>query len=70
MAAKDSAKEVQNVDETPVFEKSEIVASASLFGTTPEIMAGALSLLKKDKITKQEATNAVKTFLARPVGKE
>lgn len=59
----------QKVEE-PVFEKSELIESASLFGTVPEIMAGALSLLKQDKVTKQEAKDAVKAYLARPVGKE
>ena len=54
----------------PIFEKSEIIESASLFGTSPEIMAGALTLVNKEKITKQEAENALKTFKNRPVGKE
>lgn len=54
----------------PIFEKSEIIESASLFGTSPEIMAGALFVIKKEKITKQEAENALKTFLKKPVGKE
>lgn len=56
--------------EEPVFEKSEIIESASLFGTTPEIMAGALTLVNKDTITRQEAKNALKAFLVKPVGKE
>lgn len=55
---------------TPIFEKSEIIESASLFGTSPEIMAGALTLVNKEKITKQEAKNALKAFLKKPVGKE
>lgn len=55
---------------TPIFEKSEIIESASLFGTSPEIMAGALTLVNKEKITKQEAENALKAFLKKPVGKE
>lgn len=60
---------VSKADE-PIFEKAELIKSAYLFGTVPEIMAGALSLLKKEKVTKQEATNAIKAFIARPVGKE
>lgn len=67
MAAKDADK-VQEV--VPAFEKSEIINSAGLFGTVPEIMAGALSLVHKDKITKSEVEAAVKAFLVRPVGKE
>lgn len=55
---------------TPIFEKSEIIESASLFETSPEIMAGALTLVNKEKITKQEAENALKAFLKKPVGKE
>lgn len=53
----------------PTFERSELIKSARLFGTTPELMAGALVVANKDKFTKQEAADAVKAFLVRPVGK-
>lgn len=70
MATKEIAKETPQAEPVPVFEKSEIIKSAGLFGVRPEIMAGALSLCTKDKLTKKEAEAAVKAFLAKPVGKE
>ena len=63
-------EEVPEQKQNTAFEKSELIKSAHLFGTTPEIMAGALSMSQDDKATKQEATDAVKAFLARPVRKE
>ncbi|MEG1083978.1 MAG: hypothetical protein RSE04_06010 [Hydrogenoanaerobacterium sp.] len=58
------------LEPVPVFEKSEVIENAGLFDTTPEIMAGALSLVHKENVTKAEATDALKAYLVRPVGKE
>lgn len=54
-------------DVSATFQKESIIENAALFETAPEIMAGALSSLSKDKITKTEASEAVKEFLSRPV---
>lgn len=62
--------EAPQAQSEPTFERLEIIRSAHLFGTTPEIMAGALVDVNKEQFTKQEAADAVKTFLVRPVGKE
>lgn len=69
MANNETKAEVKKAAD-PLFEKEEIIKSAGLFGTSSEIMAGALTFVKKDAITKQEAENALSAFLARPVGKE
>lgn len=70
MAAKDTDKATTPAfDKESVFEKAELIKSAGLFGVTPEIMAGALSLVRKDCVTKTEAASAVKAFLVRPIGK-
>jgi len=60
-------KQAQENKTVAVFEKSEIIQNAGNFGTTPEIMAGALATLDKDLITKQEAKDAVAAFIKRPV---
>lgn len=52
------------------FSKSELIEHAAELNTTSEIMAGALVSVKRDKITKQEALNAVEAFKKRVVGKE
>lgn len=71
MAAKDADKATTPAfKKESVFEKAEILKSAGLFGVTPEIMAGALSLVRKGRVTKTEVASAVKAFLVRPVGKE
>lgn len=49
MAAKDADK-VQEV--VPAFEKSEIINSAGLFGTVPEIMAAPYPWFTKTKSQK------------------
>lgn len=71
MAAKDADKATTaTFEKESVFEKAVIIKSAGLFGVTPEIMAGALSLVRMDRVTKTEVASAVKAFLVRPVGKE
>lgn len=68
MATKDTDKVVVS-EAVPMFEKSEIVKSADLFGVTPEVMAGALTLVDSTTVTKTEAADAVKAYMARPVRK-
>jgi len=49
------------------YSRSELIAAASSFGVKPEVMAGALKLAGKDKMTKTEAEKAIKDFLKRKV---
>lgn len=70
MATKQPNKADEPNAVNPAFDKLELTNSAALFGTTPEIMAGALVTVEKEKITRQEAKDAVAAFLERPVGKE
>lgn len=53
--------------EAPVYEKQELIKSAaSIFGTQPEIMAGAL-YNAGDTLTIEQAKNKLVAFLKRPV---
>jgi hypothetical protein len=54
-------------DKAAVLDKADVIKNAKAFGTTPELMAGALAMVKKDHITRQEARNAVAAFRKRPV---
>ncbi len=49
------------------YSRSELIAAASSFGVKPEVMAGALKLAGKDKMTKSEAEKAIKLYLERKV---
>lgn len=46
---------------------SELIEAASSFGVKPEVVAGALRLVDKDKLTKEEAKSAIKKYLERKV---
>lgn len=70
MATKPTNKPDEQTTADPVFDKSELLKSAALFGCSPEILAGALVMVGKDKFTRQEAKEAVTAFIKRPVGKE
>lgn|GEM_PF-2361628 len=47
--------------------RDELMQAAFSFGVKPEVMAGALKLAGKDKMTKTQAQAAVKKFLERKV---
>lgn len=61
---KAAAKQV--ADKAPVFDKEDLIAAASSFGSTPEIMTGALYAVT-EPITREEAAEALDAFLTRPV---
>ncbi len=50
-----------------VYSRNDLINAAFSFGVTPEVMAGALKLVGKDELTKEEAKEAVKKFLKRRV---
>lgn len=50
------------------YTKSELIESAAELGTTPEILAGALVSVKKERITIDEAQAAVTAYCSRVVG--
>lgn len=50
-----------------VYSRSELIEAAYSFGVKPEVMAGALKLAGKDKMTKSEAEKAIKLYLERKV---
>ena len=47
------------------YSRSELITAASSFGVKPEVVAGALYTVKKDKLTRKEAEEAIKDFLER-----
>lgn len=53
--------------EESVYNRNELIAAASSFGVKPEVIAGALKLAGKDKMTKSEAEKAIKLYLERKV---
>lgn len=53
-------------NDAPVFDREALIKAASTFGTTPEVMAGALHGVT-DNITKDQAEKKLKDFLTRPV---
>lgn len=55
-----------NTPKEATFEVAEIISAAGQFGTTPELMAGALHDVT-GTITKADATKRLKAFLSRPV---
>lgn len=72
MASKDKAATPTTKTATAdvaVFSKAELIANAKELKTSPEIMAGALVAVNKDKITKKEATDAVKAYTGRVIGR-
>jgi len=50
-----------------VYSRSELIEAAYSFGVKPEVVAGALKLAGKDKMTKSEAEKAIKLYLERKV---
>lgn len=70
MANKDNNKQKDATTNVASFSKSELIEHATELNTTPELMAGALVSVKKDRITKTEAQNAVEAYKKRVIGKE
>lgn len=56
----------KKVEEAPVFEKEALIKGAKEFGTTPELMAGALYDVK-EPLTQDQAKEKLEAFLARPI---
>ncbi len=53
--------------EAATFTKQELIESAAELGTTPELLAGALVSVNKEKITIDEAKKAVDAYCTRVV---
>lgn len=49
------------------YTREELIAGSAGFGVKPEVMAGALRLAGRDRLTRAEAEQAVKTYLKREV---
>ena len=51
----------------PTYSRAEIMAAAASFGVKPEVMAGALRLVDKDELTRNELQKAIEQFKERKV---
>lgn len=56
----------KRVDE-PVYSREEILSNAGAFGVRAEIVAGALRLTKKDRLTRAEVLDLIQQFKERAV---
>ena len=70
MANKDNTKSRDATTAVASFSKSELIEHAAELKTTPELMAGALVSVTKDRLTKTEALNAVEAYKKRVIRKE
>lgn len=66
---KQEAKPVKTPKVVPEtkYSKDEIINSASSFGETQEVIAGALRLANKSEFTRAEIVNAIRKFKTRKV---
>lgn len=64
MSKKEQAPVVD--EQAPVFEKGDLIAAATAFGVTAEVMAGALHAVE-EPLTREQVKEAVKAFLEKPV---
>ena len=66
---KDKKKETeaQKTSPEPTYSRAEIMAAAFSFGVKPEVMAGALRMVSKDRLTKLEILRAIEQFKQRKV---
>ena len=62
MATKNTNVAETPAKKAPTFDKTDIIANA-----TPELIAGALTLIKHDKVTRAEVQKALETFRNQPV---
>lgn len=62
-----STTPAEETNKDTMYSKAVLITNASQLGTTPELMAGALTAVKSDSLTKQEANYALKAYLTRPV---
>lgn len=49
------------------YTREELIAGSAGFGVRPEVMAGALRLADRDRMTRDEARKAVEMYLKREV---
>lgn len=47
--------------------REELIAGAAGFGVKPEVVAGALKLVGRDRMTRDEASKAIEAYLKREV---
>lgn len=53
-------------EQAPVFDAETLIKAADTFGTTPEVIAGALYGIK-ERITMKQASELLKKFLDKPI---
>jgi len=58
-------KQIESEAVESTYSKEELISNAHAFGVMPEVVAGALYTVKKDKLTRKEAEEAIKDFLER-----
>lgn len=63
MSSKEKTTKIQETK----YSRSEIIGAASSFGVMPELLAGALSLVKGDEFTRKEVEKAIDSFKKRKV---
>lgn len=51
----------------PLYSYEDLVNACSTFKVKPEVIAGALKLIRKQQVTKAEAEEAIRKFLERKV---
>jgi hypothetical protein len=68
MAERQRNKQDEPQAEAPaIFMPAQLIAGAAHFGTTPEVMTGALYGVT-DGITREDAKKRLEEFLTKPVG--
>ncbi|GKV54239.1 hypothetical protein NCCP2222_01860 [Sporosarcina sp. NCCP-2222] len=66
-APQEATKENKPVVGETLYTRAEIQASPSAFGVMPEVLAGALSLVDGDKLSRSQVTKAIEEFKNRKV---
>lgn len=49
------------------YSRDDLIAGAAAFGVRPEVVAGALRLAGRDRMSRREAEEAIRRFLKREV---
>lgn len=66
MAKKKASEKVVQIPET-TYSHDEILQAAKSFGETQEVVAGALRVANKEKLSRTEVEKAIRTFKTRKV---
>lgn len=57
----------ENVQTASTYSRAEILSGAAYFGVKPEVMAGALALTDKERLTKAEVNALIEEFKRKEV---